>query len=90
MANARALPLLVDRSDGTYVFSAKGAGSFEPGATPQGKIVFPKPALKARIKGVDSYRQPERLPYRFFFAQAPTRSSAFSMFSIELATLKRK
>jgi hypothetical protein len=28
--------------------------------------------------------------YRFFFAQAPTRSSAFSMFSIELATLKRK
>ncbi len=31
-----------------------------------------------------------RSPYRFFFAQAPTRSSAFSMFSIELATLKRK
>ena len=31
-----------------------------------------------------------RLPYRFFVAQAPTRSSAFSMFSIELATLKRK
>jgi hypothetical protein len=30
------------------------------------------------------------LPYRFFFAQAATRSSAFSMFSIELATLKRK
>jgi hypothetical protein len=28
--------------------------------------------------------------YRFFFAQPPTRSSAFSMFSIELATLKRK
>ena len=28
--------------------------------------------------------------YRVFFAQAPTRSSAFSMFSIELATLKRK
>jgi hypothetical protein len=28
--------------------------------------------------------------YRFFFAQVPTRSSAFSMFSIELATLKRK
>src|SRR5207237_9570112 len=27
---------------------------------------------------------------RFFCAQAPTRSSAFSMFSIELATLKRK
>ena len=31
-----------------------------------------------------------RLSYRFFFTQAPTRSSAFSMFSIELATLKRK
>jgi hypothetical protein len=31
-----------------------------------------------------------KLFYRFFFAQAPTRSSAFSMFSIELATLKRK
>ena len=30
------------------------------------------------------------LPYRFFSAQVPTRSSAFSMFSIELATLKRK
>ena len=30
------------------------------------------------------------IAYRFFFAQAPTRSSAFSMFSIELATLKRK
>jgi len=28
--------------------------------------------------------------YRFLFTQAPTRSSAFSMFSIELATLKRK
>ena len=27
---------------------------------------------------------------RFFCTQAPTRSSAFSMFSIELATLKRK
>ena len=37
-----------------------------------------------------SKRQPELLPYKFFFAQAPTRSSAFSMFSIELATLKRK
>jgi hypothetical protein len=31
-----------------------------------------------------------RLPYKFFVAQAPTRSSAFSMFSIELATLKRR
>jgi hypothetical protein len=28
--------------------------------------------------------------YKFFFAQAPTRSRAFSMFSIELATLKRR
>jgi hypothetical protein len=28
--------------------------------------------------------------YKFFFAHVPTRSSAFSMFSIELATLKRK
>ncbi len=28
--------------------------------------------------------------HRFFFAQAATRSSALSMFSIELATLKRK
>ena len=37
-------------------------------------------------------RQPKHsgLPYRFFFTQASTRSSAFSMFSIELATLKRK
>jgi hypothetical protein len=34
--------------------------------------------------------QPERLPYKFFFAQAATRSSAFSMFSIEFATLNRK
>jgi len=31
-----------------------------------------------------------RLPYKFFDAQAPTRSSAFLIFSIELATLKRK
>jgi hypothetical protein len=31
-----------------------------------------------------------RLPYKFFDAQAPTRSSAFWIFSIELATLKRK
>ena len=50
MTNARGLLLLVDRSDGTYVFSAKGAVSFKPGAAPQEKIVFPKPALKARIK----------------------------------------
>ena len=28
--------------------------------------------------------------YKFCFAQALMRSSAFSMFSIELATLKRK
>ena len=28
--------------------------------------------------------------YKFFVAQAPTRSSAFSIFSIELATLKRR
>jgi hypothetical protein len=66
-----------------YVFSAKGAGSFQPGATPQVRIIFSKPALKARINR-------KQLPYRFFFAQAPTRSSAFSMLSIELATLKRK
>src|SRR5206468_7672566 len=30
------------------------------------------------------------VPQRFRFAQLPTRSSAFSMFSMELATLKRK
>src|SRR5207247_730503 len=30
------------------------------------------------------------VPQRFRFAQLPTRSSAFSMFSIEFATLKRK
>jgi len=30
------------------------------------------------------------VPQRFRFAQLPTRSSAFSMFSIELATLNRK
>ena len=34
--------------------------------------------------------QPKRLPYRFFFVQASMRSSAFSMFSIEFATLKRR
>jgi hypothetical protein len=34
--------------------------------------------------------QPKRLPYRFFFVQASMRTSAFSMFSIEFATLKRR
>ncbi len=34
--------------------------------------------------------QPARLPYKFFFVQASMRSSAFSMFSIEFATLKRR
>ena len=32
----------------------------------------------------------EPMPYKFFFAHVLMRSSAFSMFSIELATLKRK
>ena len=35
-------------------------------------------------------RQPEQLPYKFLFTQFLMRSSAFSMLSIELATLKRK
>ena len=34
--------------------------------------------------------QPTHSPYRFFFVQASMRSSAFSMFSIEFATLKRR
>jgi hypothetical protein len=35
-------------------------------------------------------RDVKRQSYRFFFAQPLTRSSAFSMFAIELATLKRR
>ena len=35
-------------------------------------------------------QQPEQLPYKFFVAQLLTRSSAFSILSIKLATLKRK
>jgi len=34
--------------------------------------------------------QPKQLPYKFLRVHASTRSSAFSMFSIELATLNRK
>jgi hypothetical protein len=33
-----------------YVFSAKGAGSCKPGATPRGKVSPQKRALKSRIK----------------------------------------
>jgi hypothetical protein len=33
---------------------------------------------------------PSLIAYKFFFVQVSMRSSAFSMFSIELATLKRK
>jgi len=67
---------------GRHAFGAKGAGSFKPGATPQRKLFLQTSAKSAN--------QPERLPYKFFPTQAPTRSSAFSIFSIELATLKRK
>ena len=42
------------------------------------------------IAGNLSWSAKMRLPYRFFFAQALMRSSAFSIFSIELATLKRR
>ena len=52
----------------------------QPGALPQADINIAPLALK-RV---------ERDCYRFFFVQAPTRWSAFSMFSIELATLKRR
>src|SRR4029077_14316521 len=45
--------------------------------------------MERRSKIVDNTAL-ERLAYKFFFTQAPTRSNAFSMFSIELATLKRK
>jgi hypothetical protein len=45
--------------------------------------------MERRSKIVDNTAL-ERLAYKFFFIQAPTRSNAFSMFSIELATLKRK
>ena len=32
-------------------FSAKGAGSFKPGATPQGKVVFPKTSAESANQG---------------------------------------
>jgi hypothetical protein len=51
---------------------------------------FPRRRPWSLIGGQLKLVRKMRLPYRFFFAQAPTRSSAFSMFSIELATLKRK
>ena len=61
--------------------SANGAVNASPGQRP-GKKRFQRPALKARSS--------RHRAYRFFPTQSPIRSNAFSMFSIELATLKRK
>ena len=44
----------------------------------------------SRVPRYGLKRQPTRSPYRFFLVQASIRSSAFSMFSIELATLNRR
>lgn len=62
---------------------AKGALSMRARGTAPGKRIASGPALKARINA-------RTLPYKFFSAQLPMRSRAFSMFSIELATLKRR
>ena len=45
----------------------------------------PSPSPWSRTRGA-----PSLIAYKFFFVQVSMRSSAFSMFSIELATLKRK
>ena len=37
-----------------YMFSANGAGSFEPGATPQELMHLKSPALKARFIAVEA------------------------------------
>jgi hypothetical protein len=58
-----------------------------------GKIVISYPLLIRRSAIRKKFTRRgghSEIVYRFFFTQAPTRSSAFSMFSIELATLKRK
>ena len=47
-------------------------------------VIRPSLPLEAAI------RKHSGLPYRFLFVQASMRSSAFSMFSIEFATLKRR
>ena len=54
-------------------------------------------ALLIRLIVGQAHRLPERqsrklsgLPYKFLRVQASTRSRAFSMFSIEFATLNRK
>lgn len=52
------------------------------GQRPREMISANRRALKARLN--------RALAYKFFAAQLPTRSNAFSIFSIELATLKRK
>ena len=50
----------------------------------------PRPSPRSRRRSDRQSRKHSGLPYRFFFVQASMRSSAFSMFSIEFATLKRR
>jgi hypothetical protein len=52
--------------------------------------VIRKRAFTNAFDSSPSPSPPSLIAYKFFFVQVSMRSSAFSMFSIELATLKRK
>jgi hypothetical protein len=71
-------------------FSAKGATSFQAWGDAPGKSFTKDTSAESANQDVDPFGNSKLPAYTFFFTHPATRSRAFSMFSIELATLKRK
>ena len=71
------------RADARYLFSANGAGSFEPGATPQELIHLKSSALKARFiavqTGEEVRREASGALNRAFSARVMTRSRTWGV-----------